>query len=327
MAQYIYTMNRVSKVVPPKRTILRDISLSFFPGAKIGVLGLNGSGKSTLLQDHGGHRPEHRRRGPPAERHPRRLSAPGAGARPGQGRAQHGHGRRGRDLRQLSSEFNEISDKFAEPMSDERDDTRCSRSRRSCRTPSTPPAAGSWSASSRSPPMRCACRPGRRRSRPLSGGEKRRVALCRLLLSAPDMLLLDEPTNHLDAESIAWLERYLEEYPSTVIAVTHDRYFLDNVAEWILELDRGHGIPWHGNYSSWLEQKEQRLEARGARARSAAQDPRAGARVGAPESQGAPGEEQGPPAALRGAGLARNSRSATRPTRSTFRRASGSASW
>ncbi len=138
----------------------------------------------------------------------------------------------------------------------------------------------------------------------LSGGEKRRVALCRLLLSAPDMLLLDEPTNHLDAESVAWLERYLEEYPSTVIAVTHDRYFLDNVAEWILELDRGHGIPWQGNYSSWLEQKDAAPRARRARAGRPAQDARARARMGAPEPQGAPGQEQGAPAALRGTGLA-----------------------
>ncbi len=137
--------------------------------------------------------------------------------------------------------------------------TSSSKSRPSSRTRSTRSAAGSSSASSRSPPTRCVCRPGRRSIGKLSGGEKRRVALCRLLLSKPDMLLLDEPTNHLDAESVAWLEHFLEEYPSTVIAVTHDRYFLDNVAEWILELDRGHGIPWQGNYSSWLEQKEQRL--------------------------------------------------------------------
>ena len=138
----------------------------------------------------------------------------------------------------------------------------------------------------------------------ISGGERRRVALCRLLLSQPDMLLLDEPTNHLDAESVAWLERYLEEYPGTVIAVTHDRYFLDNVAGWILELDRGHGIPWEGNYSSWLEQKEQRLAVEEKQQEGAAQDAAARTRVGARESQGAPGEEQGAPAALRRAGVA-----------------------
>ena len=153
------------------------------------------------------------------------------------------------------------------------------------------------------------------------------MALCRLLLSQPDMLLLDEPTNHLDAESVAWLERFLEEYPGTVIAVTHDRYFLDNVAGWILELDRGHGIPWQGNYSSWLEQKEQRLaieEKQEAAQRKAMQ---ARARVGAHESQGAPGQEQGAPRSASRSSRRRNSRSATRRTRSTFRRARGSASW
>ena len=151
--------------------------------------------------------------------------------------------------------------------------------------------------------MRCACRHGNRRSAQLSGGEKRRVALCRLLLSQPDMLLLDEPTNHLDAESVAWLERYLEEYPSTVVAVTHDRYFLDNVAKWILELDRGHGIPWQGNYSSWLEQKEKRLALEEREQRGTAQDAGARARMGAHQSQGAAGQEQGAPGALRGARL------------------------
>ena len=166
-----------------------------------------------------------------------------------------------------------------------------------------PPAAGSWSASWRSPPMRCGCRRGKRKIAQLSGGEKRRVALCRLLLSQPDMLLLDEPTNHLDAESVAWLERYLEEYPSTVVAVTHDRYFLDNVAKWILELDRGHGIPWEGNYSSWLEQKEKRLALEEREQRGAAQDPGARARMGAHQPQGTTGQEQGAPGALRGAGL------------------------
>ena len=175
--------------------------------------------------------------------------------------------------------------------------------------------------------MRCGCRRGSAKIAQLSGGEKRRVALCRLLLSQPDMLLLDEPTNHLDAESVAWLERYLEEYPSTVIAVTHDRYFLDNVAKWILELDRGHGIPWEGNYSSWLEQKEQRLaleererealrktlahELEWVRTNPKARQAKSKARL----------------AALRGARVDANSRSATRPTRSTFRRARGSASW
>ena len=188
-------------------------------------------------------------------------------------------------------------------------------------------AAGSSSASSKSRPTRCACRRGTPTSRKISGGERRRVALCRLLLSQPDMLLLDEPTNHLDAESVAWLERYLEEYPGTVIAVTHDRYFLDNVAGWILELDRGHGIPWQGNYSSWLEQKEQRLAIEEKQQEGLRKTLRARARVGARESRRRARPRARRACALRRARRRRNSRSATRPTRSTFRRARGSAIW
>jgi sulfate-transporting ATPase len=258
MAQYIYTMNRVSKVVPPKRTILRDISLSFFPGAKIGVLGLNGAGKSTLL----------------------RIMAGVDTSIDGEARAQTGirvgylqqepqldeqHTVRqavmsglGDAFRQLAR-FNQISEQFAEPMSD---DAMNALLEEQAKLQDAIDAAGGWELERKLDIAADALRLpewdaliGK-----LSGGEKRRVALCQLLLSAPDMLLLDEPTNHLDAESVAWLERYLEEYPSTVIAVTHDRYFLDNVAEWILELDRGHGIPWKGNYSSWLEQKDARLK-------------------------------------------------------------------
>ncbi len=257
MAQYIYTMNRVSKVVPPKRVILRDISLSFFPGAKIGVLGLNGAGKSSLLRimagiDQGfdgearpqsgiriGFLPQEPQLDP--ERDVRTTVMEGLGE----------------TFRQLE-EFNHISERFGEELGEEEMNQLLERQ---AQLQDAIDAAGGWELerkleiaadSLRLPPWEASIGT-------LSGGEKRRVALCRLLLSAPDMLLLDEPTNHLDAESIAWLERYLEEYPSTVIAVTHDRYFLDNVAEWILELDRGYGIPWHGNYSSWLEQKEQRL--------------------------------------------------------------------
>jgi ATP-binding cassette ChvD family protein len=257
MAQFIYTMNRVGKVVPPKRIILRDISLSFFPGAKIGVLGLNGSGKSTLLKIMSGLDKdiEGEARAQPGikigylpqeplldeARTVREVVGEGVG-----------------DVQGLIDRFNAVSDRFAEPMSD---DEMNKLMEEQAKLQDKIDAVGGWELerkleiaadSLRLPPWEALI--GK-----LSGGEKRRVALCRLLLSKPDMLLLDEPTNHLDAESVAWLEHFLEEYPSTVIAVTHDRYFLDNVAEWILELDRGHGIPWQGNYSSWLEQKEQRL--------------------------------------------------------------------
>src|SRR5580704_6813783 len=257
MAQYIYTMNRVSKVVPPKRTILRDISLSFFPGAKIGVLGLNGSGKSSLLRIMAGldstFDGEARPQGGirigflPQEPH---LDA----TRDVRTTVMEGLGETFREL----EEFMALSDRLGEPMDEEQMNTLLARQ---AQLQDAIDAAGGWELERKLEIAADALRlpPWEASIGTLSGGEKRRVALCRLLLSAPDMLLLDEPTNHLDAQSIAWLERYLEEYPSTVIAVTHDRYFLDNVAEWILELDRGHGIPWHGNYSSWLEQKEKRL--------------------------------------------------------------------
>jgi energy-dependent translational throttle protein EttA len=257
MAQFIYTMNRVGKVVPPKRIILRDISLSFFPGAKIGVLGLNGSGKSTLLKIMSGVDKD-------IEGEARAQAGIKVGYLPQEPvldetktvREVVGEGVG--DVQSLIDRFNAISDKFAEPMSD---DEMNKLMEEQAKMQDKIDAVGGWELerkleiaadSLRLPPWDAVV--GK-----LSGGEKRRVALCRLLLSKPDMLLLDEPTNHLDAESVAWLEHFLEEYPSTVIAVTHDRYFLDNVAEWILELDRGHGIPWQGNYSSWLEQKGQRL--------------------------------------------------------------------
>jgi ATP-binding cassette ChvD family protein len=257
MAQYIYTMNRVSKVVPPKRTILRDISLSFFPGAKIGVLGLNGAGKSTLLKIMAG-----------LDKNIDGEARPQSGIRIGY-LPQEPELDASKDVRVTVMEglgdtfkhverFNQISDKFAEPISDEE---MTALLEEQAKLQDAIDAAGGWELERKLEIAADALRlpPWEARIATLSGGEKRRVALCRLLLSAPDMLLLDEPTNHLDAVSVGWLERYLEEYPSTVIAVTHDRYFLDNVAEWILELDRGHGIPWHGNYSSWLEQKEKRL--------------------------------------------------------------------
>ncbi len=257
MAQYIYTMNRVSKVVPPKRVILRDISLSFFPGAKIGVLGLNGAGKSSLLKIMAGldssfdgeARPQAGIRIGFLPQEPQLDAAQSVRATVLEGV--------GTTFRQVE-EFNQISERFAEPMDDEQMNALLARQ---AQLQDAIDAAGGWELERKLEIAADALRlpPWEASIGTLSGGERRRVALCRLLLSAPDMLLLDEPTNHLDAESIAWLERYLEEYPSTVIAVTHDRYFLDNVAEWILELDRGYGIPWHGNYSSWLEQKEQRL--------------------------------------------------------------------
>ena len=257
MAQFIYTMNRVGKVVPPKRIILRDISLSFFPGAKIGVLGLNGSGKSTLLKIMSGVDKD-------IEGEARAQAGIKVGYLPQEPLLDEAKtvrevvGEGVGDVQSLIDRFNAISDKFAEPMSD---DEMNKLMEEQAKMQDKIDAVGGWELerkleiaadSLRLPPWDAVV--GK-----LSGGEKRRVALCRLLLSKPDMLLLDEPTNHLDAESVAWLEHFLEEYPSTVIAVTHDRYFLDNVAEWILELDRGHGIPWQGNYSSWLEQKEQRL--------------------------------------------------------------------
>jgi energy-dependent translational throttle protein EttA len=257
MAQYIYTMNRVSKMVPPKRVILRDISLSFLPGAKIGVLGLNGSGKSTLLKIMAGldtgfdgeARPQNGIRVGYLSQEPLLDESKNVRANVMEGV--------GETFRQLE-EFNAISDKFAEPMDDAQMNTLLERQ---AQLQDAIDAASGWELERKLEIAADALRlpPWDAEIAKLSGGEKRRIALCRLLLSAPDMLLLDEPTNHLDAESISWLERYLEEYPSTVIAVTHDRYFLDNVAEWILELDRGYGIPWHGNYSSWLEQKEKRL--------------------------------------------------------------------
>ncbi|RKZ53564.1 MAG: energy-dependent translational throttle protein EttA [Candidatus Parabeggiatoa sp. nov. 3] len=258
MAQFIYTMNRVGKDVPPKREILKNISLSFFPGAKIGVLGLNGAGKSTLLrimagidtEYHGEARPQANIRIGYLAQEPQ--LEPNKDVR---GNVEEGIA----ETKALLDRFNEISMKFAEPMSD---DEMNALLEEQGQLQDAIDAAGAWELDRKLEIAADALRlpDWDADVTKLSGGEKRRVALCRLLLSAPDMLLLDEPTNHLDAESVAWLERFLQEYPGTVIAITHDRYFLDNVAGWILELDRGHGIPWEGNYSSWLEQKEKRLE-------------------------------------------------------------------
>ena len=259
MAQYIYTMNRVAKIVPPKRFIIRDISLSFFPGAKIGVLGLNGAGKSTVLRIMAGIDKEYEGEARPQPgikvgylpQEP--VLNPDKDVR---GNVEEGIA----ETIALVERFNDISMKFAEPMSD---DEMNALLEEQGKLQDAIDATGAWEIERKLDIAADALRlpPWDADVTKLSGGEKRRVALCRLLLSQPDMLLLDEPTNHLDAESVAWLERFLDEYPSTVIAVTHDRYFLDNVAGWILELDRGHGIPWEGNYSSWLEQKEKRLQS------------------------------------------------------------------
>ncbi|MDH5326641.1 MAG: energy-dependent translational throttle protein EttA [Gammaproteobacteria bacterium] len=258
MAQYIYTMNDVGKIVPPKREILKNISLSFFPGAKIGVLGLNGSGKSSLLRIMAG-----------IDTDILGEARPQTGIKVGylpqepeldQNKDVRANVEDGiREIKGLVDRFNEISMKFAEPMSD---DEMNALLEEQGKLQDAIDAAGAWELDRTLEIAADALRlpPWEASVANLSGGEKRRVALCKLLLSKPDMLLLDEPTNHLDAESVAWLERFLHDYSGTVVAVTHDRYFLDNVAGWILELDRGHGIPWEGNYSSWLEQKEKRLE-------------------------------------------------------------------
>jgi sulfate-transporting ATPase len=256
MAQYVYTMNRVGKVVPPKRVILKDISLSFFPGAKIGVLGLNGSGKSSLLRIMAGVDTE-------IEGEARPQPGLNVGFLPQEPALDPNKTVRGNVEEALTAitkaqeKLDAVYAAYAEPDADfdalAAEQARLENILQASDGHNLERKLEVAAEALRLPPWDADVNR-------LSGGERRRVALCKLLLSNPDMLLLDEPTNHLDAESVAWLERFLAEYPGTVVAVTHDRYFLDNVAGWILELDRGHGIPWQGNYSSWLEQKEQRLE-------------------------------------------------------------------
>jgi len=258
MAQYIYTMIGVSKIVPPNRTIIKDISLSFFPGAKIGVLGLNGSGKSTVMRIMAGvdkdfegeARPQPGTRIGFLPQEPELDDALTVRETVEQGVSE---------VRDLLLKFDEVSLKFAEPMDDEQMNALLEEQ---AELQEGIEAANGWELERTLEVAADALRlpPWDDKIEHLSGGERRRVALCRLLLASPDMLLLDEPTNHLDAESVAWLERFLTEFSGTVVAVTHDRYFLDNAAQWILELDRGYGIPWKGNYSSWLEQKDQRLQ-------------------------------------------------------------------
>ncbi len=258
MAQYIFTMNGVGKTVPPQTEILKDISLNFFPGAKIGVLGYNGAGKSTLLRIMAGIDKEYTGE-----------ARPQAGINIGflaqepeldntldvRGNVELGVA----ETKALLDQFNEVSMKFSESMTDDEMNELLAVQ---AVIQEKIDHVGAWELDRKLEIAADALRlpPWDATVKNLSGGEKRRVALCKLLVSNPDMLILDEPTNHLDAESVAWLERFLQDFPGTVIAVTHDRYFLDNVAGWILELDRGHGIPWQGNYSSWLDQKQKRLE-------------------------------------------------------------------
>ena len=258
MPQFIYTMKGLGKVHPPDQVVLKDIWLSFLPGAKIGVLGLNGSGKSTLLRIMAGEDTEFVGEAFPA-------AGISVGFLPQEPRLDAsktvlGNVEEGVEaVRALLNRYDEINAKFGEDLSpDEMDKVLEEQGRIQDRIE----AANGWDLDSRLELAMDALRlpPPDADVSTLSGGERRRVALCRLLLKSPDLLLLDEPTNHLDAESVAWLERFLKDYPGTVVAVTHDRYFLDNVAGWILELDRGSGIPWEGNYSSWLDQKQQRLQ-------------------------------------------------------------------
>jgi ATP-binding cassette ChvD family protein len=256
MAQYVYTMNRLGKIVPPKRQILKDISLSFFPGAKIGVLGLNGSGKSTLLKIMAGVDNDFIGEARP-------MPNIKVGYLPQEPQLDDSKTVREiieesvADVKEALAELDKVYAAYAEPDADfdelAKKQAELENLIESKDGHSLEIALERAADAMRLPPWDA-------KVEHLSGGERRRVALCRLLLDKPDMLLLDEPTNHLDAESIAWIERFLQEYPGTVVAITHDRYFLDNAAGWILELDRGHGIPYEGNYSSWLEQKEKRLE-------------------------------------------------------------------
>jgi sulfate-transporting ATPase len=256
MAQYVYTMRRVSKTVPPKRTILKNISLNFFPGAKIGVLGLNGSGKSSLLKIMAGADDNYEGdvvrmpniRVGYLEQEPK-LAA-GKTVRENVEEAMG-------DTAAAKKRLDEIYAAYSEPDAD-----FDKLAEEQAKLEAVVNAGGADEMEVAADALRLP--PWEQKVDVLSGGEKRRVALCRLLLSKPDLLLLDEPTNHLDAESVEWLEQYLQRFPGTVVAVTHDRYFLDNAAGWILELDRGHGIPWQGNYSSWLEQKEKRLQVEAA---------------------------------------------------------------
>src|SRR5712664_2775339 len=256
--EYAFVMKDLRKIVPPKREILRGIYLSFFHGAKIGVVGANGAGKSTLLRIMAGVDDDFQGEASPAaglkigylSQEPQLDPAKDVRGNVEDGVAS---------TRALLQRFEEVSTRLGEPLADDEMEKLLEEQGR---LQDQIDAVNAWDLDRTVELAMDALRvpPGDMDVSKISGGERRRVALCRLLLARPDMLLLDEPTNHLDAESVAWLERYLKEYTGTVVAITHDRYFLDNAAGWILELDRGHGIPWEGNYSSWLEQKEKRLQ-------------------------------------------------------------------
>ena len=294
MAEFIYTMKNVRKAHGDK-VILDNVTMSFYPGAKIGVVGPNGAGKSSILKIMAGiDQPSNGEafldpgatvgillQEPPLseDKTVRRTSKSGMG-----------------DIMVKLKRYNEVAELMATDYSDE-----LMEEMGSCRRPSTPPTPGTSTASSNRRWTPCAARPATRRS-PTSGGERRRVALCKLLLSKPDLLLLDEPTNHLDAESVLWLEQFLANYPGAVLAVTHDRYFLDHVAQWICEVDRGKLHPYEGNYSTYLEKKAERLEVQGKKGPEAAEASRGRARLGAVGRQGSPDQEQGAPGPLRGDG-------------------------
>ena len=295
MAQYVMSMLRVSKIVPPKRQIIKDISLSFFPGAKIGLLGLNGAGKSTVLRIMANVDKEY-------DGEVQHLAGVKIGYLPQEPQldadktvreeVESGMG----DVMGAQKRLEEVYAAYAEPDAD-----FDALAEEQARLEAIISAGAGDNIELQLELAADALRlpPWDAKIGPLSGGEKRRVALCKLLLSQPDMLLLDEPTNHLDAESVEWLEQFLVRFPGTVVAVTHDRYFLDNAAEWILELDRGEGIPWKGNYSSWLEQKEARLQLEskqeGARMKAMKQE----LEWGAPEPERPPGQIQGPSGQVR----------------------------
>ncbi len=295
MAQYVYTMHRVGKVVPPKREILKDISLSFFPGAKIGVLGLNGSGKSTLLRIMAGVDSDFNGEARP-------MPGLKIGYLPQEPELDPAKDVRGnvedgvREAIDALAGLDAVYAAYAEPDAD-----FDALAKKQAEFENIIQATDAHNLNHKLEVAADALRlpPWDADVSKLSGGEKRRVALCRLLLSNPDMLLLDEPTNHLDAETVAWLEHFLHDFPGTVVAVTHDRYFLDNVADWILELDRGHGIPWKGNYTSWLEAEGKAPRNRGKAGAIPPEGHQARTGMGALQPEGPPCQEQGPPGPLR----------------------------